>query len=155
MAWSPNPKKRVVAENELIVGGLTNRQEAQVMWPMVFVVGAPKRKYFFPCCYWWTRSPFCIWSYLPPIRVQPVGWGTIPDGSPSKDWQSTVGWGDCRIQTQVCRFTVWCHDQWTTTNPKVRHGQVVSTGPQINSWTNNQSFHYLKGLSQQSIHAGT
>ncbi len=21
----------------------------------------------------------------------------IPDGSPSKDWQSTVGWGDCWI----------------------------------------------------------
>ncbi len=24
----------------------------------------------------------------------------FPDGSPSKDWQSTVGWGDCWIQTQ-------------------------------------------------------
>jgi hypothetical protein len=32
---------------------------------------------------------------------------TIPDGNPSKDWQSTVGWGVCWIRTQDCRFTVW------------------------------------------------
>jgi hypothetical protein len=32
----------------------------------------------------------------------------IPDGSPSKDWQSTVGWGDCWILTQDCSFTIWC-----------------------------------------------
>jgi hypothetical protein len=30
----------------------------------------------------------------------------IPDGSPSKDWQSTVGWEDCWIQTQDCNFPV-------------------------------------------------
>jgi hypothetical protein len=26
---------------------------------------------------------------------------TIPDDSPSKDWQSTVGWGECWIQTRT------------------------------------------------------
>jgi hypothetical protein len=30
----------------------------------------------------------------------------MPDGSPSKDWQSTVGWGDCWIRTQDCSFTI-------------------------------------------------
>jgi hypothetical protein len=39
----------------------------------------------------------------------------IPDGSPSKDWQSTVGWGDCWIRTQDYSFTIWCHYQWPTT----------------------------------------
>ncbi len=42
----------------------------------------------------------------------------VPDGSPSKDWQSTVGWGDCWILTQDCSFTIWCHYQWATTAPK-------------------------------------
>jgi hypothetical protein len=30
----------------------------------------------------------------------------IPDGSPSKDWQSAVGWGDCCILTQDSNFTI-------------------------------------------------
>jgi hypothetical protein len=34
---------------------------------------------------------------------------SIPDGSPSKGWHSTVGWGDCEIRTQDWSFTVWCH----------------------------------------------
>jgi hypothetical protein len=41
----------------------------------------------------------------------------IQDGSRSKDWQSTVGWGDSWIRTQDCSFTIWCHYQWTTTAP--------------------------------------
>ncbi len=40
---------------------------------------------------------------------------TIPDGSPSKDWQSTVGCGDCWIRTKDCSFTIWCCYQWATT----------------------------------------
>jgi hypothetical protein len=32
----------------------------------------------------------------------------IPEGSPSRDWQSTVGWGVCWIRTQDCSFTIWC-----------------------------------------------
>ncbi len=39
---------------------------------------------------------------------------TIPGGSPSKDCQSSVSWGDCWIQTRDCRFTVWCHYLWAT-----------------------------------------
>ncbi len=35
----------------------------------------------------------------------------IPDGSPSKDWQSTVGWGDGWIRTHDCSFTIWCRYQ--------------------------------------------
>jgi hypothetical protein len=35
----------------------------------------------------------------------------IREGSPSQDWQSTVGWGDCWIQTQDGNFTIWCHYQ--------------------------------------------
>jgi hypothetical protein len=41
----------------------------------------------------------------------------IPDGSPSKDWQSNVGWGDCWIKTQYCSFTIWCCYQCATTAP--------------------------------------
>ncbi len=44
-------------------------------------------------------------------------WSTIPDGSSSKDWQSIVGWGDCRIRTRDRRFTVWCRYQLATTAP--------------------------------------
>jgi hypothetical protein len=35
----------------------------------------------------------------------------IPDGSPSQDWQSTVGWGDCWIPTKDCSFTIWSRYQ--------------------------------------------
>ncbi len=55
----------------------------------------------------------------------------IPDGSPSKDWQSTVGWGDCWIQTQDCSVSIWCRYQWATTAPKntiqVYHDHVRNT----------------------------
>jgi hypothetical protein len=34
---------------------------------------------------------FCIYSPMPSLRGQPTG------GSPSQDWQSTVGWGDSWI----------------------------------------------------------
>ncbi len=37
----------------------------------------------------------------------------IPDGSLSKDRQSTVGWGDCCIWS----FTIWCYYLWATTAP--------------------------------------
>jgi hypothetical protein len=31
----------------------------------------------------------------------------------NKDWQSSVGWGDCWIWTQDCGITIWCHyAQW-------------------------------------------
>ncbi len=48
-------------------------------------------------------------------------WGTIPDGSLSKEWQSTVDWGDCQIWTRDCRFTVWCLYQGATTAPRSHH----------------------------------
>ncbi len=47
----------------------------------------------------------------------------IPVGSPSKDWQSSVGWGDCWIQTQDCIFTIWCRYQQATTATRVE-GQL-------------------------------
>jgi hypothetical protein len=56
--------------------------------------------YFFSLMvfFWWARSPFCLYSPLPPLRGQPsVKLLYIPDGSPSTDWQSTVGLGVCRI----------------------------------------------------------
>ncbi len=75
--------------------------------------------FFFLSCLWWNRSPYCLYSPMPPLRGQPtVQWSAIPDGSPSKDWQSTVGWGDYWIWTQDCSFTIWCHYQWATTAPK-------------------------------------
>jgi hypothetical protein len=42
---------------------------------------------------------------------------TIPEGNPSKDWQSNVGCGYCQIRTRNCRFTIWCRYQWATTIP--------------------------------------
>ncbi len=44
-------------------------------------------------------------------------WITILDGTPSLDWQSTVGWVDCWIWTQDCSFTIWWRYQWTTIAP--------------------------------------
>ncbi len=45
-------------------------------------------------------------------------WSAIPDGSrPSKDWQSTIGWGNYWIRTQDWSITIWCRYQWATTAP--------------------------------------
>ncbi len=52
----------------------------------------------------------------------------FPDGSPSKDWQSTVGWGDCWIRTQDCSFTIWCRYKWATTGKY--------TNPQLGGYIN-------------------
>jgi hypothetical protein len=51
------------------------------------------KQIFFLNCFGGPEAPFCIYSPLP-LSLQ---WNTIPDGSPSKDWQSTVGWEDSRI----------------------------------------------------------
>ncbi len=53
-------------------------------------------------CIFCGPKTFCFCSPLPPLRGQPSV-RTMPDGSPSKDWQSTVGWGDGWIQTRDCR----------------------------------------------------
>ncbi len=70
---------------------------------------------FFLNCFWWTRGPFLVFILLCCSSEDSLQWSTIPDGSPSKDWQSTVGWGVCRIRTGHCRFTVCCRYQWATT----------------------------------------
>jgi hypothetical protein len=55
----------------------------------------------FSIVFWWTRGPFIV--FILPCRPSEdsLQWSTIPDGSPSKDCQSTVGWGDCWIRTKV------------------------------------------------------
>jgi hypothetical protein len=68
---------------------------------------------FFLNCFWWTRAPFFVFIPLCHPSENSLQWSTIPDDSPSKDRQSTVGWG-----TRDCRFTVWCRYQWATTAPK-------------------------------------
>ncbi len=70
------------------------------------------RTFFFLICFWWNRNSYCLYSPLRPSEDSLQG-NTIPDGSPSKDWQSTVGW----IRTQDCSFTIWCCYQWATTAP--------------------------------------
>ncbi len=68
---------------------------------------------FFLNCFWWTRAPFFVFILLCHPSENSLQWSTIPDDSPSKDRQSTVGWG-----TRDCRFTVWWRYQWATTAPK-------------------------------------
>ncbi len=46
-------------------------------------------------------------------------WSAIPDGSPSKDWQSTVGWGDC----------------WITPRTGVSQSGVATNEPPLLRWT--------------------
>ncbi len=72
---------------------------------------------FFLNCFWWTKGPFFVFILLCRPSEDSLQWSTIPDGSLSKDWPSTVGWGDCRFWTWDCRFTVWCHYQWASTAP--------------------------------------
>ncbi len=72
---------------------------------------------FFLNYFWWTVGPIFVFILLSCHSEGSLQWSTIPDGSPSKDWQSAVGWGDCRIWTRDCRFTVLCRCQWATTAP--------------------------------------
>jgi hypothetical protein len=63
---------------------------------------------FFLPCFLWNRSPYCLFSPLPPLSGQPTA-------------KSTAGWGDCWIRTQYCSFTFWCRYQWTTTAPVMKY----------------------------------
>ncbi len=61
-------------------------------------------------------SPYCLYFPLLPLRAHPTvkchpRWQTI------SGQQSTVGWGDCWIQTQDCSVTIWCRYHWFTTAP--------------------------------------
>jgi hypothetical protein len=67
-------------------------------------------------CFWWNRSLYYYILLCHPSEDSLQG-SAIPVGSPSEDWQSTVGWVDCWIRTQDCSFTMGCHYQWATTAP--------------------------------------
>ncbi len=78
---------------------------------------------FFSNVLWGTRSPFLIVIFLlcrsPGDSLQ---WKTIPDGSPSEDWQSTVGRGDVRFEPgTACLQSGFATNElllpWTTTTP--------------------------------------
>jgi hypothetical protein len=68
-------------------------------------------------CFWWNSSPYCFYILLCRPSEDSLQGSDIPDGSQSKDWQSTVGWGDCWIWTQDCSFIIWCRYQWSITAP--------------------------------------
>ncbi len=74
------------------------------------------RNFFVLNCFWWNRIPYCLYFPLPPLRGQPTA-KCHPRWQPISGQQSTVGWGDCWIQTQDCSFTIWCRYQWATTAP--------------------------------------
>jgi hypothetical protein len=100
------------------------------------------RELFFPrYCFWWTRGTFFVFILLCRPSEDSLQWSTIPNGSPSEDWQSTVGWGDCRIQTRDCRFTVWCCYQWATTAPY----QWATTAPYQWATTAPKNYWLLSG----------
>ncbi len=58
-----------------------------------------ENRFFFLNCFWWTRGPFFVFILLYRPSEDSLQRSTISDGSPSEDWQSTVGWGDCQIWT--------------------------------------------------------
>ncbi len=78
-------------------------------------------KSFFSLLFLVEQRPLFVFILLCRPSEDSLQWSTIPEGSPSKGWQSTVGWGDCRIRTRDCRFTVWCQYQWATTAPLMSH----------------------------------
>jgi hypothetical protein len=47
-----------------------------------------------------TEDPIFLYSPLPPSEDSLQG-SAIPDGSPSKDWQSTIGCGDCWLEPRT------------------------------------------------------
>ncbi len=56
--------------------------------------------FFLNCFFWWTRGPFFVFTvFLCRPSEDSLRRSTIPDGSPSKDWQSTVLWGILCIVT--------------------------------------------------------
>ncbi len=73
-------------------------------------------KFFFLNCFWWNRSPYCLYFPLPPLRGQPTA-KCHPRWQPISGQQFTVGWRDWGIQSQDCSFTIWCRYQWATTAP--------------------------------------
>ncbi len=72
--------------------------------------------YFFIFFIFLSRSPYCLYFPLPPLRGQPTA-KCHPIWQPFSGQQSTVGWGDCWIWTQDCSFKIWCRYQWATTAP--------------------------------------
>jgi hypothetical protein len=75
--------------------------------------------FFFLNCFGWTKGPFFVFILLCHPSEDSLQWSTTQDGSPSKDRQSTVGWGDCQIRTRDRRFTVWCRYRWATNAPTI------------------------------------
>jgi hypothetical protein len=76
---------------------------------LIDIVGA-SFFFFLLNCFWWNRSPYCLYFPLPPLRGQPTA-KCHPRWQPISGQQSIVGWGDCWIQTQDCSFTIWCRYQ--------------------------------------------
>jgi hypothetical protein len=52
--------------------------------------------FFFSVVFGGLEAFLCIFFFAAPQKTA-YSEVTIPNSSPSKDWQSTVGWGDCRI----------------------------------------------------------
>ncbi len=53
-----------------------------------------------------SEVPIVFYTLLCCPSEESLQGSAIPDGSPSKDWQSTVGWGDCWIRIQDCSSTI-------------------------------------------------
>jgi hypothetical protein len=78
-------------------------------------------KIFFSLYCFGGTEALIVFLYLCCPLEDSLQWKTIPDGSPSKDWQSTVGWGDYWIPSQDCSFNMWYPYQLVTTAPLVSH----------------------------------
>ncbi len=84
------------------------------------------------------EAPFFVVIQLCRPSKDSLQWSTIPDGSPSKNWQPTVCWGDHQIRTRDFRFTVWycCHHY----SPTWRNGDMETWrhghgGMDMDTWT--------------------
>jgi hypothetical protein len=86
------------------------------------------------------QKSYCFYILLCCPSEDSLQGSAIPDGSPSKDWQSTVGRRDCWIQTQDWSFTSWCRYQWTTTAP---WGETVAVRYHVDWWTKNKCMYWI------------
>jgi hypothetical protein len=95
-----------------------------------------KQKTFFPLnCILWTRGLFFVLILLCHPSEDSLQWSSILDVSPSKDGKSTVGWGDCQIQTlglqvySLVSLPISHHSSRANNEPPLLLSQWATTAP--------------------------
>jgi hypothetical protein len=81
--------------------------------------------FFFLNCSW-TQGPFFVFILLCRPSEESLQWGTIPDDSPSKDWQPTLGWEIARFEPGTAGLESCVATNEPPLLPKSHHCSLMS-----------------------------